>query len=102
MERRSIALGVIAVGVVMVLIALLADTLGIGESGFGWRRGLFLAVGVVVALAGVAYMLMPPRAGVGEDIDGRSAPGDDVAGPPAQGADATGRPSAGERPPPPE
>jgi hypothetical protein len=74
MERRNIALGVIAVGVVMVLIALLADTLGIGESGFGWKRGLFLAVGVVVALAGAAYLLMPPRASEGGDVGERPAP----------------------------
>jgi hypothetical protein len=80
MERRTIALGVIAVGVVMVLIALLADTLGIGEEGFGWRRGLFLAVGVVVAIAGVAYLLMPPR--------------------PPEGGDAAARPAPGEPPPP--
>jgi hypothetical protein len=76
MERRTIAIGVIAVGVLMVLIALLADTLGIGEEGFGWRRGLFLAVGVVVAIAGLAYLLMPPRPPEGDDTAGRPAPGE--------------------------
>ena len=100
MERRSIALGAIAVGVVMVLIALLADTLGIGESGFGWRRGLFLAVGVVVALAGVAYLLMPPRAGEGGAARGGPAPGDDLGGRPAQEEDVAGPPPTREGPPP--
>ena len=61
MERRSVALALIALGVVMVLIALLADALGIGEAGFGWRRGALLAAGVVVAGAGVAYLMMPAR-----------------------------------------
>ena len=51
----------IAAGVVMVLIALLADVLGIGAEGFGWRRGAFLAVGIVVVLAGVAYLMAPAR-----------------------------------------
>jgi hypothetical protein len=102
MERRNIALGAIAVGVVMVLIALLADTLGIGEEGFGWRRGLFLAVGVVVALAGLAYLLMPPRAREGEDAGARRAPGDEAGGRPAAGEDAGARRAPGDRPPPPE
>jgi hypothetical protein len=96
MDRRTIGLGAIAVGVVMVLIALLADTLGIGEEGFGWRRGLFLAVGVVVALAGLAYLLMPPRAREGEGVAGRPPPGDR---PPE---DVAGRPPPGDRPPPAE
>jgi hypothetical protein len=61
MERRNVALLVIATGVVMVLIALLADVLGIGAEGFGWRRGAFLAVGILVALAGVVYLRMPAR-----------------------------------------
>jgi hypothetical protein len=77
-ERRNIAWAAIAIGVAMVLIALLADTLGIGQSGFGWKRGLFLAVGVVVLLAGVAYLVMPqreqpapgPQAGPGPDEGG--------------------------------
>jgi hypothetical protein len=59
-ERRTIALAAIAVGVVMALVALLADTLGIGEEGFGWRRGVLLAAGIVVVLGGVAYLLRPP------------------------------------------
>lgn len=61
MERRTLALLVIATGVVIVLLALLADVLGIGEEGFGWRRGAFLAVGILVVLAGVAYLMAPAR-----------------------------------------
>ena len=62
MERKSIAYVIIAVGVVMVLVALLADVLGIGAEGFGWRRGVLLAAGVVVAIGGVAYLRAPARA----------------------------------------
>jgi hypothetical protein len=81
MDRRTIGGGVIAIGVIMILIALLADALGIGESGFGWKRGVFLAAGVVVALGGLAYLLMPPRAPEGEGAAAPAPPGDRPPGP---------------------
>ena len=59
MERKRIAALVIAVGVVMVVVALIADAINLGQEGFGWRRGVFLAAGVVVALAGVVYLRLP-------------------------------------------
>ena len=69
MERRNIALAVIVVGVAMALLALLADALGIGNGGFGWHRGALLAVGVVVALCGVVYLLRPPRGGAAQETE---------------------------------
>ncbi len=44
----------IAFGALAVLVAVLADPLGIGgNEGFGWKQGALLAVGVLVALGGV-------------------------------------------------
>jgi hypothetical protein len=62
MDRKKIAGLVIAVGVAMVVIALIADAINLGEEGFGWRRGVFLAAGVVVALAGLIYLRLPGAA----------------------------------------
>jgi hypothetical protein len=71
MERKTIAYAVIAIGVAMALLALFADTLGIGDSGFGWHRGLLLAVGVVVAVAGVVYLVRPPGAPAAPETERR-------------------------------
>jgi hypothetical protein len=47
----------IAFGVLAVLVAVLADPLGIGgEQGFGWKQGFLLSLGVSVALGGVGVM----------------------------------------------
>jgi predicted phage tail protein len=47
----------IAFGVLAVLVAVLADPLGIGgNEGFGWKQGFLLSVGVSVALGGVGVM----------------------------------------------
>jgi hypothetical protein len=61
-ERKTIAYAVIAVGVLMALLALLADALGIGAEGFGWRRGALLAAGALVVVAGVVWLVRPPGA----------------------------------------
>ena len=71
MERKTIAYAVIAIGVAMALLALFADALGIGDSGFGWHRGLLLAVGVVVAAAGVVYLVRPPGAPAAPETERR-------------------------------
>jgi hypothetical protein len=48
----------IAFGALAVLVAVLADPLGIGEdeSGFGWKQGFPVSVGVSVALGGVGVI----------------------------------------------
>jgi hypothetical protein len=44
---------IVLVGIVAVLIAALADPLGIGgEEGFGWKQALLLAFGIVLIIAG--------------------------------------------------
>jgi hypothetical protein len=76
MDRRSQAGVVIVIGVLMVLLALLADTLGIGHAGFGWKRGVLLAAGVVVVAIG-AWLALPPadeRAASGGTADPAAEP----------------------------
>jgi hypothetical protein len=54
MNNPMFAWVVIGVGSLLVLIALFADPLGLGgRSGFGWKQGLGLVIGVVVILAGL-------------------------------------------------
>jgi hypothetical protein len=44
--------GLVVLGVIAVLLAALADPLGIGTGGFGWKQILLLVVGVVLLVAG--------------------------------------------------
>jgi hypothetical protein len=62
-ERKLMgALGVV-LGVIAILVALLADTLGIGsqEGTFGWKQVVLLAVGVALAVGGLLVVLRAPR-----------------------------------------
>ncbi|MDQ3587127.1 MAG: hypothetical protein M3433_01600 [Actinomycetota bacterium] len=87
MNRRFLATAAVAGGIVLVLLAVLADTLGFGgQEGFGWKQAVLLAVGLVVALLGAAML-----AGV---VKPRGARGDGEAG-------APGARSEGEKPLPP-
>jgi hypothetical protein len=73
MERRQIGALVIAVGVLAILVAVLADPLGIGgkEDTFGWKQIVLLAVGVVVALGGLVVIRRPAG---GESAGGTQGP----------------------------
>jgi hypothetical protein len=53
MNNPTLAWVLIAVGAIVVLIALFADPVGLGKSaGFGWKQGLGVVIGVVVIVAG--------------------------------------------------
>jgi hypothetical protein len=57
---------VVLVGVVAALIAALADPLGIGaESGFGWKQGVLLAIGILLIIGGGVMALRSPSSGTG-------------------------------------
>ena len=57
MSAKRVGYAAIAFGVLAVLVAVLADPLGIGgQDGFGWKQALLLSVGVTVALGGVGVM----------------------------------------------
>lgn len=62
MQLKQIGALAIALGAIAVLLSLLADTLGIGgnEEEFGWKQLTLLAVGVVVAAAGVVAVVRGP------------------------------------------
>jgi hypothetical protein len=58
---------IVLVGVVAALIAGLANPLGIGEEGFGWKQGLLLLIGIVLIIGGgVIVSLFRDRPEVGE------------------------------------
>ncbi len=47
----------LAIGLLAILLALLADEIGIGgQPGFNWKQAILLAVGVAVALFGGAIV----------------------------------------------
>jgi uncharacterized membrane protein len=53
MNNPPLAWVLIGIGAIVVLIALLADPLGLGKSaGFGWKQGLGVVLGIVIILAG--------------------------------------------------
>jgi len=50
----------VILGAAMALLAVLANPLGIGHSGFGWHQVLLLVVGVVVAVVGAVLVVRTP------------------------------------------
>lgn len=63
MSARQAGLLSVVVGAAAVLLAVLANPLGIGHSGFGWHQVLLLVVGIVLALVGVGMLLRGPSSG---------------------------------------
>jgi len=61
MSKKTIGLVLVIVGVVILAVALLADTIGIGGSpGFGYRQLLMAGAGIIVALVGAGLALWKP------------------------------------------
>ncbi len=61
MAVKSTSVGLLIVGIVLMVVSLAADPLGIGAApGMGWRQLAGTAVGVVLAVAGIAT-LRPAR-----------------------------------------
>ena len=46
---------VFGLGVLVVLVSALADVIGIGQPGFGYKQGAGLLVGIALILAGVLW-----------------------------------------------
>ena len=62
MQKSNLAWIVIGVGVLLVLISALANTLGIApHPGFGWKKTLGVVVGALLIVAG---LYLSRRAGV--------------------------------------
>ena len=54
MQSPALAKTLMIVGILTVLVAALADPLGLGRSpGFGWRQALGVVVGALVVAGGV-------------------------------------------------
>ncbi len=59
MERKkTIGIALIAGGIILLILSLLADVLGVGGNlaVFGWKQILGAVVGVVVAVAGAVLL----------------------------------------------
>jgi hypothetical protein len=56
---------VVLVGIVAALIAVLANPLGIGHAGFGWKQGVLVAVGVLLIIGGGVMPFRSPNGGTG-------------------------------------
>lgn len=61
LSPRPGPIAVIAIGIIVVLGAVLADALGLsgGGDGFGWKQLIALILGVMVLLTGAAWLLRP-------------------------------------------
>ena len=60
MSSRQTGLLIVVVGVAAALLGALANPLGIGHSGFGWKQVVLLVVGIVVAGVGAAVLRRAP------------------------------------------
>jgi hypothetical protein len=56
---------VVFIGVVAALLGALANTLGIGHAGFGWKQGVLVAIGVLLIIGGGVMALRSPDDGTG-------------------------------------
>jgi len=62
MQNRVFAWVLVGVGVLLVLISALANSLGLGvHPGFGWKKTLGVVVGALIIVAGL-YLRRWPRA----------------------------------------
>jgi len=51
---------IVVVGIVAALLGALANPLGIGHSGFGWKQVVLLVAGIVLAVVGAVVVLRAP------------------------------------------
>jgi hypothetical protein len=59
MSKKAVGTVLLLVGVLLFLVSVLADSIGIGVPGFGWKQLVGLVVGVVLAAAGIVSLRSP-------------------------------------------
>ncbi len=70
MSRRSLGFAVVAIGVIAVAVAALADPFGIGDSDtFGWKQIAGVVVGAVVAVSGFIAATLGEKPASGLDTE---------------------------------
>lgn len=85
LKRKPLGTASVVVGVLAILLALLADEIGVGgQPGFNWKQAILLAVGAAIALFGVAIVTGIGGRAVAEATDPapREPPGDRPMPPP--------------------
>ena len=60
MSKKTIGLGLIVVGILILAISLSADYIGLGHSpaSIGWKQLIGAGIGLVVALVGVGFSVL--------------------------------------------
>jgi hypothetical protein len=59
MDRNLVGGIVTAAGMVLLVLSVLADLIGVGNSaGFGWLQALGVVIGAAAALAGLALLVL--------------------------------------------
>jgi hypothetical protein len=67
LKRKPLGTASVAIGVLAILLAVLADEIGVGgHPGFNWKQAILLAVGVAIALFGVAIVTGIGRRAIAE------------------------------------
>jgi hypothetical protein len=59
-SARQTGLVIVVVGIAAALLGALANPLGIGHTGFGWKQVVLLVAGIVLAVAGAVVVLRAP------------------------------------------
>ncbi|MCA1708947.1 MAG: hypothetical protein LC808_38995 [Actinobacteria bacterium] len=63
MDRRLVGIALVALGLVLAAIFLLANLFAFSTGGFGWKQILGVIVGVAAVVAGVVLLLGLERGG---------------------------------------
>lgn len=72
---RTTAVLLTLVGVIIMLVAVFADSLGIGGGrGFGWKQLIVAILGLVMVLIGIAWFLQPPATPLSDDLEDADEP----------------------------
>lgn len=65
---RALSLALIAIGMLLLIIAVFADRFGIGEGiGLGWKQLIAAIIGLVFVLGGLASLMQPLSGSNGEE-----------------------------------